>query len=150
MSDLIRFDPWNDLRSLRRMGRFFGENAVTNLHDTADTALDMYETEHAVVIKLAIPGFKPEDVEVTKTGDSLTIKGEMKQESGEQDEKRNYLWREIRRGAFQRVVTLPAGKHSEDITAEYENGVLVLTVPKSEAARPKTIQVKTKAAEGKE
>jgi HSP20 family protein len=105
-------------------------------------AVDMYETDENVVVKTSVPGIKAEDIDITITGDTLTIKGETKAE--EKVEKANYIRQERRYGAFSRSVTLPTSIVAEEAKAEFENGVLTLTLPKAEEVKPKTIQVKTK------
>lgn len=89
-----------------------------------------------------MPGVKPEDIDITITGDTLTIKGEVKAE--EKVEKANYIRRERRYGAFSRSLTLPTSVVAEKAKAEFENGVLTLTLPKAEEVKPKTIKVKAK------
>lgn len=146
MSDLIRLDPFGELLAMqRRLDRLFGTMApAAPREESFETALDMYETENDVVVKVTVPGFTPDDIQVTLTGDTLTIKGEFKQEQEQRDEKRDYIRREIRRGSFQRSVALPSGIKADEAKAEFENGVLVLTVPKAEEEKPRTIQVITK------
>ena len=146
MSELMRMDPFGELLAMqRRLDRMFGSlTPAMPGTDQFETALDMYETDNEVIVKLSVPGFKPEDIQVTLTGDTLTIKGEVKQDKEEKDEKRNYIRREIRRGAFQRTVMLPSGIKGDDTKAEFDKGMLVLTLPKAEEVKPKTIQVKTK------
>jgi len=106
--------------------------------------LDMYETQDEVVVKAAIPGVKPEDIEVTVTGDLLTIKGEFKSENDERDEKRNYHRQERRYGSFSRQVALPTSVNSDACQADFENGVLTLTLPKAEEAKVKKVQITRK------
>jgi HSP20 family protein len=146
MSNLVRFDPFNELLSMQRqLDRLFGSFSPTAPKAEAfETALDMYETDTEVIVKVTLPGYKPEDIQVTLTGDTLSIKGETKSELGDRDEKKSYIHREIRRGSFQRVVTLPAGIKGDDTKAEFLNGLLTLTIPKAEETKPKTIQIKTK------
>ncbi|NIO71811.1 MAG: Hsp20 family protein, partial [Anaerolineae bacterium] len=105
-------------------------------------AVDMYETDEEVVVKTAVPGVKSEDIDVSITGDVLTIKGETKAE--EKVEKANYIRQERRYGAFSRSLTLPSTVVADKATAEFENGVLTLTLPKAEEVKPKTIKVKAK------
>jgi len=109
------------------------------------TPIDMYHTANDVVVKAALPGVKPDDVEITIVGDTLTIKGEAKAE--EEVKREDYLYQERRYGAFSRSVTLPSGLDTDKAEATFENGVLTLTIPKVEKVKPK--QVKVKTAEGK-
>ena len=149
--NLVRWEPWSDLMSLREaMDRLFEESFVRPRAGWlaplgAETlAVDMYETDDEVVVKTAVPGVKPEDIDVSITGDVLTIKGETKSE--EKVEKANYIRQERRYGAFSRSLTLPSMVVADKATAEFENGVLILTLPKAEEVKPKTIKV---AAKGK-
>jgi HSP20 family protein len=105
----------------------------------ATLPLDVAETENEFVIKAALPGVKPDDVQITVQGDTLTIRGESKAE----EEKKGEHWhiRERRFGAFQRSVTLATPVDPDRAQAQYEHGVLTLTLPKSEAAKPRQIKV---------
>lgn len=105
-------------------------------------ALDVYETDDAVVAKLSVPGVKPEQIEVTLTQNVLQIKGRIEQEEKVQEEQ--YLHRERTYGHFSRTVTLPGELNAGGATAEFEDGVLTLTVPKAEAAKAKSVQIKAK------
>ncbi|MGC8787540.1 MAG: Hsp20/alpha crystallin family protein [Anaerolineae bacterium] len=148
MASLIKWEPFSDLISLRdAMDRLFEESFVRmrglpTLFGPETLALDMYETPDSVVVKTAVPGVKPEDIEITITGDILTIKGETKAE--EKVEKANYIRQERRYGAFQRSVQLPGALVPDKAEATFENGILTLTIPKSEEAKPKTIKVEAK------
>jgi HSP20 family protein len=104
--------------------------------------VDMFETDDQLVVKATVPGVKPEEIEVTVTGNLLTIKGEFKQE--EKVEKPNYLRQERRFGSFCRQVGLPAGVNADQAKASFENGVLTLEMPKVEAAKVKTVKVMAK------
>jgi HSP20 family protein len=105
-------------------------------------ALDIYQTDDAVVVKSAIPGVKPEDIDISITGDVLTIRGETKVEEEVKEE--NYIRRERRYGAFSRSVSIPVQVESDKAEADFVGGVLTLTLPKSEEVKPKTITVKAK------
>jgi len=104
--------------------------------------VDVYETADQLVVKVAVPGVKPEEIDVTVTGDLLTIKGEFK--SDEKVEKGSYLRRERRYGSFCRQVGLPAGVQADKAEAAFDNGVLTLEIPKVEAARAKTVKIVAK------
>jgi len=151
MANLVRLEPAREMLSLREaMDRLFEESFLRpgsfGVSDSASAMLplDMYETENDVVVKAAIPGVKPEDIEVTVTGDLLSIKGEFRAESEVKDEKRNYHRQERRYGSFCRQVTLPAGVNADACAADFENGVLTLTLPKVEEAKVKKVQIKSK------
>jgi HSP20 family protein len=107
-------------------------------------AVDVYETENDVVVKSAIPGVKPDDIDISLTGDVLTIKGESKFEEEVKDE--NFVRREMRYGSFSRTVTIPAPVIADKAEADFENGMLTLTLPKAEETKPKTIKIKGTAA----
>jgi len=100
----------------------------------------MYHTDIEVMVKVALPGVKPEEVDITITGDTLTIKGESKVEK--EIKREDYLYQEHRYGTFGRSVTLPSGLDSDKAEANFENGILTLTIPKSEQIKPKQIKVK--------
>jgi HSP20 family protein len=104
--------------------------------------VDMYETESGVVVKTAIPGVKAEDIDVSVTGDTLTIKAETKEE--EEVERENYLRRERRFGSYCRSVTLPGGLMTDQAEADYTDGVLTLVFPKAEEVKPTAIKVQAK------
>jgi HSP20 family protein len=95
-----------------------------------------------VVVKASLPGVKPEDVDITISGDTLTIKGETKTE--EEVKREDYLYQERRYGSFSRTIALPSSLQTDKAEATFENGVLTLTIPKIEEVKPKTIKVKPK------
>jgi HSP20 family protein len=102
----------------------------------------MYQTQDDIVVKAAIPGVKPDDINISVTGDILTIKGELKQE--EKIEEGGYLRQERRFGQFCREFSLPTQVSADKAKAEFEHGVLTLRLPKAEAVKPKSITVKAK------
>ena len=149
MSNLVRWEPFRELVSLREaMDRLFEESFVRpsqgrlSLAREGGLAVDMYETDDAVVVKSAIPGIKAEDIDISITGDTLTIKGETKTEEEVNEE--NYIRRERRYGAFCRTLALPLPVVPDKADAEFENGVLTLTLPKAEEIKPKAIKIKAK------
>jgi HSP20 family protein len=130
------------------MDRLFDESLVRTRRGeidpvgTARLAVDMFETDEAVVVKTAIPGVRADDIEVSVTGDTLTVRAETKQEEEVKEE--NYLRRERRYGSYCRSVTLPGGLESDKAEADYSDGVLTLTFPKAEEIKPKSIKVTSK------
>lgn len=147
MSSLVRFEPFRDFISLRdAMDRLFEDSFISPRSAflapfTGGTMpLDIYETDQEVVVKASMPGVKPEDVDVSVVGDTLTIRGEVKSEGEVEDS--CYYCRERRQVNFQRTVTLPSVTVPEKAEAKMENGVLTLTLPKAEEVKPKSIKVK--------
>jgi HSP20 family protein len=148
MSSIVRWEPIDDLVSLRdAMDRLFEESFVRPRSWLAsgglDLAVDMYETKDDLVITASVPGVKPEDVEITVTGDVLTIKGEVKSEA--KVERANYHRQERRFGSFARTIALPMPVQIEKAEAKFKDGVLTLTLPKAEEVKPRTIKVKTES-----
>jgi HSP20 family protein len=104
--------------------------------------LDVYQTEENVVVKASAPGLKPDDMNISITGDTLTIRGETSEEREEQGAQ--YYLKERHASSFSRSISLPTLVKAEEAVAEFENGVLTLTLPKVEEVKPKTITVKAK------
>lgn len=149
MTQLTRWEPFRDLISLREaMDNLLEESVVPSqrnlmpLMPTGGLAVDMYETDEAVIVKSAVPGLDSEDLDINITGDTLTIKGESREE--EEIEEENYFCRERRYGAFSRSMTIPVSIVPDEAEAEIEDGVLTLTLPKAEEVKPKAIEVKSK------
>jgi HSP20 family protein len=149
MSNLIRWEPMREMMTLRdAMDRLF-DDAFTrpwSLHNGERgmglPAVDMYQTDDDVVVQVAIPGIKPEDVQISVTGDTLNIKGASKEESNTKE--KAYHIREQRWGSFERTLSLPTAVKSDKAAAEFENGVLTVTLPKAEVVKPKMITIKAK------
>ena len=102
----------------------------------------MYQTDDEIVVKASLPGFKADEVQINVTGDVLTLKGEVKHEEEKND--RSWHIREQRWGSFQRSVALPTNVVSDKAKAEFENGILTITLPKAEEVRPRTITINAK------
>jgi HSP20 family protein len=103
-------------------------------------SMDVSETEQAVVVQVDLPGLSREEIKVNVDKNVLTVHGEKRHES-EEDEKR-FHWTERTYGSFKRSFTLPSAVDAEKISAAYTDGVLTLTLPKTEEARPKEIEIK--------
>jgi HSP20 family protein len=149
MTNLVRWEPFRDLISLREaMDRLFEESVVRPRTEwlapvgAGTLTVDMYETNDAIVVKSAIPGIKPEDLDISITSDTLTIKGETKVE--EELREKHFIHQERRYGSFCRSLSIPMPVVAGRAEAEFENGVLTLTLPKAEEAKPKAIEVKAK------
>jgi HSP20 family protein len=102
-------------------------------------AVDVYEDEHKLVLKLEVPGIKQQDLDVRVENQTLTVKGERKFENEEKEE--NFHRIERRFGSFARSFTLPLTVDTNAIGAKYENGVLAIQLAKKEAAKPKQVKV---------
>ena len=146
MTSLIRWDPFPEFASMRRtMDRLFDDFMTPRLWrgDGEPTfPLDLYETEDSVVVRAALPGVGIDDVDISVTDDALIIKGQVTQEG--KVERENYYRRELRHGAFARTIPLPSGIDHDKAEATFENGVLTISLPKAEEARPKVIKVRAK------
>jgi len=143
---LTRYDPVQEMLSLRNVvDRLFDSGLGQMENSTRPLAwglpLDVVETDEAFIVKASIPGINPDQVEVTFTDNVLTLKGEVKAEQ-EVRETRYHL-RERRFGSFARSITLGARIDGDKIQAEYEHGVLTLTLPKAEELKPRRITVNT-------
>ncbi len=103
--------------------------------------LDVYETSDDVVVNASLPGVKPEDIDISVSGQVLSLRAESKEEHEETAQ--NYYRRERRAGTFLRQVQLPTEVDSESAEAVFERGVLQLTLPKAEAVKPKSIKVQS-------
>jgi len=142
------WDPFRTLLDIQReMNRLFNttltgrtEEGIGLREGIWSPALDVYETENDIVVKAELPGMKPEDVDISVVGDTLTIKGEKKQE--EEIKKENYYRLERSYGSFQRSLRLPVDVKPDKIKATYKDGVLKVTLPKSEEVKPKKIEIK--------
>lgn len=106
-------------------------------------AADVYETDDSVVVEMSVPGIKPEDININVTGDTLTVSGETKTEQEENDKKRHYYQKQLRYGSFAQTVSLPSSVDADKADANFEHGVLRISLPKSEAAKPKRIEIKS-------
>jgi HSP20 family protein len=102
-------------------------------------AVDVYEDEHKVVLKLEVPGIRQEDLDVRVENQTLTVRGERRFESEEKEE--NFHRIERRFGTFTRSFTLPVTVDTGSVAAKYENGVLAIQLAKKEAAKPKQVKI---------
>jgi HSP20 family protein len=144
--ELTPWRPFGELGSLRReMDRlwdsFFGERPLTRVWEREWLpSLDVSETKDDFVVKAEVPGIDAENIDISLTGDVLTIKGEKKHEKEEKEEDYHLVERSY--GAFSRSVRLPAEVESAKIKASYKNGILKVTLPKSEKVKAKKVKVK--------
>ena len=146
MANLVRWNPMAEMAGMHdqvdRLFEDFFSRSPISYEGYGVVNMDMMQTDDEVIIEASIPGIKPDDINISVTGDTLTIRGEIK--SDEEVKKADYHMREIKRGSFTRSVVLPAQVVSDKAKAEFENGILKLTLPKAEEVKPKTITVKAK------
>jgi HSP20 family protein len=156
MVNLVRWEPFREMISLRQaMDRLFEDSFVRFPHLSGDGVrefpIDVYQTKKDLVVKAALPGVKPEEVDITITDDAVTIKGEHAEE--QETKEYDYLYRERYYGAFSRSVAIPVKVKGEKAEATFEEGVLTLTLPKAEEIKPRQIKIKaggtTKAKKAK-
>ena len=144
MSTLNRWEPFRGVSSLQeQLNRAFGDvlqrgGEESNLTTWAP-AVDIYETEHELVVKADLPEIDPKDLDIRVENNILTIRGERKFEKKVNEN--NYLRIERAYGSFARSFALANTVDAEAIKAEYQNGVLTLVIPKREEAKPKQIKV---------
>lgn len=148
MVDLMEWRPFREISRLRReMDRlwdeFFGpgRRALKPLEAEWVPSVDVSETADKLTVTAEIPGIEPKDIDISISGDLLTIKGEKKAEREEKEE--NYHLIERSYGAFSRTIRLPVSVETDKIEATYKNGVLTITCPKKEEVKAKPIQIKT-------
>jgi len=142
--------PWRPFRELERMRRemdrlwesFFEERPRRKIEESGEwgPSLDLSETKNDLIVKAEVPGIDPKGIDISLSNDVLTIKGEKKQEKEEKEE--NYHFIERSYGAFSRSIRLPREVQSDKINASYKNGLLKVTLPKSEEAKKKEIKIK--------
>jgi HSP20 family protein len=147
MSNLTRWEPVREMMTLREaMDRLF-DDAFTRPLNVRDggwsaPAVDMYQTDDEVVVKVALPGFKADEVQINVTNDVLTLRGQLKHEEDQKDK----AWhiREHRWSSFERSIALPTAVTADKALADFENGILTIALPKAEEVKPKTISVRAK------
>ena len=148
--DLTSWDPFSMLETLQdEMNRLFGlsssrwpERSAGFLEGSWRPAIDVYDEKDNLIVKADIPGLTKDDIEVTVEGNILTVKGEKKHE--DKIKEKDFVREERFYGAFHRAIALPTSVDSEKVKAAYKNGVLELTLPKKEEAKPKQISIEIK------
>ncbi|MFM6322217.1 MAG: Hsp20/alpha crystallin family protein [Microcystis panniformis] len=143
---LIRWEPFREVESLQKeMNRLLDRIVPTDVGNGEKVGLsfipaaEMTETPEAVQLKLEIPGMEAKDLNVEVTADSLTINGERKSEIKTEEE--GFTRTEFRYGKFHRVIPLPVQVDNNNVTAEYKDGILNLTLPKAEEEKNKVVKV---------
>jgi HSP20 family protein len=144
MRAIARWEPFRSVSTLQdQVNRLFHEGFERAGEESSLSAwapaVDIYETEHELVVKADLPDVDPKDLDIRVENNLLTIRGERKFEKKVSEE--NYLRVERSYGSFARSFTLANTVNSEAIKADYQNGVLTLSIPKREEAKPKQIKV---------
>jgi HSP20 family protein len=147
-NELMEWRPFREVSRLRReMDRLWddyfgpGRRGLQPMAAEFAPAVDVKETDDQIVVKAEIPGMDAKDINISVTGEVLTIKGEKKSEREEKEE--NYHLVERSYGSFSRSLVLSAAVDQDKIEASYDKGVLTVTCPKKEAVKPKAIEIKT-------
>ncbi|MEO9256636.1 MAG: Hsp20/alpha crystallin family protein [Tepidiformaceae bacterium] len=146
-NSITRWDPISEVSAMRNaMDRIF-EQSVGRLPafrggedlGMSQLGMDVFETNDSYVVKAAIPGVDPKDVDISIDDDVLTISGEFEQRDETHEE--NYLRREMHYGSFQRSLRLPPTVDAEKANAQFENGIMKLTLPKKPEARARSLKI---------
>lgn len=141
---LRRWDPFRDLRKMEEMGdhlwRGWPLAGFEGDFEKWAVPLDVVEEDDAVVVRADVPGYKPDEINITVEGDRLVIEGETKEEREER--KGDYLMRERRHGKFHRELRLPEVVELEKADTRYADGVLTITFPKIEVKKAKRLEIK--------
>lgn len=142
---ISRWDPIRDMISMREaVDRMLDESFARGSQSRGTGAwllpMDAYITDDAIVIRADVPGITGDALDITLEGDTLTIRGEIERESAEN---RKYVLLERPTGKFERTLTINTPIDHDHVEANFENGVLTLTLPKAEAVKPRQISVKS-------
>ena len=147
---LDRWDPFREMLTLRdAMDRIFQQSIsgtgqlLSSMRGEA-ISMDVLERDDAYEVRAALPGVKPEDVEIIVQGERLTVRAQVHADEEQRDE--NWLMREHRFGTLHRSITLPSPVQSDSAEARVEHGILTLRLPKAQEARPRRIAIGTQAA----
>src|SRR6201981_1709711 len=144
MTVLTRWDPFREFTTLQdRMNRLFrdsyGDHEEALTTSTFAPPVDVYEDEHNVTLKIEVPGIDEKDIDVRVENNTLTVHGERNFEKEEKEE--NFRRVERQYGSFTRSFTLPSAVDPEQVTANYDKGVLKIKLAKKDEAKPKQIKV---------
>ena len=145
MTVVTRWEPFREFSTLQdRMNRLFRETQGNSQDESLTSssfapAVDVYEDEHNVALKIDVPGIDEKDIDVRIENNTLTVQGERKIEKEEKEQ--NYRRVERQYGGFTRTFNLPPTVDAEKVQADYDKGVLTITLPKKAEAKPKQIKV---------
>jgi len=146
MAIVRRWDPWRDLMAMHtELNRLFERTFSPEQQGVRPAgwtpAVDMFEKDNAIVVHAELPGIKAEDIDISIVENNLLIKGERKLK--EEIKEENYYRLEQSYGSFERAIQLPVKVNADDVSADFNNGVLEINLPKAEEVKPKQIKVRT-------
>lgn len=141
---LMKWEPSEGLATLQKevnrlFESFFDTKPFHFGASLSEPAVEVSDTKEAVLIKAQVPGVTKEQLQVSISENAVTLKGEMKEE--EKQEEKNFLRREFRYGAFSRTIPLSVAVKADEATAQLKDGILIISIPKSEEAKVKEIPV---------
>ncbi|KOR38292.1 MULTISPECIES: Hsp20/alpha crystallin family protein [Planktothricoides] len=140
---LAPYSPFREIETMQRQINRLFDNLVGFTEDGYNTsfipAAEIEETEQALHLKLEVPGLEPKDLNVEVTADAVSISGERKSET--RTEEQGMVRSEFRYGKFQRLIPLPTRIQNNNVQAEYKDGILHLTLPKTEEEKNKVVKV---------
>ncbi|SRR6056297_1882721 len=140
-SPALRRSPSRTRDMFDLLDRFWEQTPFSDLISEWEPSVDVSESNGNMQVRAELPGLDPEDIDVNVSGDLLTIKGEktMEDEQNEQD----FYRRESYAGAFQRTIELPEEADTQNVEANFKNGILQINLPKTESSRSKKVQIKS-------
>ncbi len=137
---IVRWDPFRELTQMQGQLTRLADQMWGGREESWLPAVDVFDKPDAVVLKAELPGMSPDDVQLEVEDNVLTLKGERRFEEETDDERYHRI--ERRYGSFQRSLALPQGALAEEISADYADGILTVTVPKAEEVKPRQIPVR--------
>lgn len=141
--EIMPWSPWREMASMREaLDRMFDES-VTSMNRASDInypALNVRQTEKEIIVEADVPGMKQEDIDIEISENAISIKGERK--ATHEEKSQNYFHREVSFGAFNRTISLPMEVDTQKSHADLVDGTLVITLPKLEPTKPKTVKLK--------
>jgi len=142
--DLMRWDPFKEISTLREeidrlFDSFFGRQTSMATEGFWVPAIDVEETDSDYIVKAELPGLKKDDIKIAVTEDTLTISGERKMEKEEKG--KTYHRIEMNYGKFERTIRFPSEVNPEKAKASYKDGILTVTIPKSEKTKAKELEI---------
>lgn len=150
---ILRWDPYREMRAMRQMMNRMFEEPFRMMEpgmeeESRSMRVDLRETENEVMLEAALPGVKPENVDITVREDSINISGEIMSEHKEEERGQVYL-QERYYGKFQRTIPLPAHVDSEKAEATFQDGILRVMLPKTEEQKARHIAIKSGSGKGR-